>query len=1071
MDYLKSFLLVILCMAANYVDAVTKIGDLYYNLNTSDMTAEVTYYRNYESFNSQYVSGDVVIPETVNGYTVTRIGAGAFMKCWDMTSIQIPKTVKSIGANAFDYCTYKHDAKVYIDDLEAWCNIDFENLSSNPLNVQYGGKSSFLYLNGVLVKDLIIPNTINKIKNYAFLDCGSIKTITIPSTVTMIGESGLKLSGLEAVYAESIESWCGISFANYYSNPLFSAHQLYINETLVTSLEIPLSLTEIKPFAFYNCSTLVSVSLPNSLKSIGSSAFNYCSGLTSITIPNSVTSIGSSAFSGCNGLTSVTISNSITHIGNNAFKDCENLSKVVANDLNAWYRITFENALANPLFYAKHLYDSTNTEITELVIPEDISTINEYSFSSCVNISKISLNNNTIASATYTKNANLGNRFGSGLKEIALGENISSLGECVFYNCQSLTSISLPNTLTSIGVLSLSCCNSLPSITIPNNIVSIGNSAFDGCNELSKVITNSLSSWLKIVFGNETSNPLYYAKHLYDSNGQEITELVIPENVTTINKYAFIGCDNFTKVTLNSNDVASATYDKYSNLGRMFGEGLKEVVVGNEVKSIGTYAFYGYGSPINIANITLGDNISSIDTQSFNHYSKIYTKKGTKTVLALWNAGYDVYNINKNFIERPSLKKSSSTQTTLTLYLIGYYNEYTYTLNGKDYDGKPIKLTGLRPNYSAELGYLTISLDDVKYQLNYSHYFSTSPITPSVKKAAASASSLTLKGSYSKGDAEVSKMTITVNKISKDGDSITITGLNPNTTYRATYTITVKYGDNLENTYDYTSTSDIKTEALTLTTQQPKVVSLGNVIVSAEANIDDEEKNVGFEWRRTDWTDSFQSNTGTANMVEGTMEGYIRSLNTEKLWKFRPYYLADNGTYYYGDWVGIDPTNVSYFEPTVHTYAKIVISGNTALVKGYALNGSDDVTVQGFKYWKTTGSSPSRASSADIPSNAKTIEASGTVMEVSLSDLDYDSSYNYVVFATTSKGNYYGEIKTFKTANAPTGIDTIKMDNASTDGVHEIARFNMQGRRIAIPEKGINIVKMSDGTTKKVLVK
>ena len=201
------------------------------------------------------------------------------------------------------------------------------------------------------------------------------------------------------------------------------------------------------------------------------------------------------------------------------------------------------------------------------------------------------------------------------------------------------------------------------------------------------------------------------------------------------------------------------------------------------------------------------------------------------------------------------------------------------------------------------------------------------------------------------------------------------------------------------------------------------------------------------------------------------MEGYIRNLNTEKLWKFRPYYLADNGTYYYGDWVGVDPTNISFFEPTIHTYDKIVITGNTALVKGYALGGSDDVTVQGFKYWKSAGGGSNRATSTDIPNNAKTIEASGTVMEVSLSGLDYDSSYSYVAFATTSKGTYYGDIKTFETGNDPTGINTIKMDNAPTEDVHEVARFNMQGRRIATPEKGINIIKMSDGTTRKILVK
>ena len=249
------------------------------------------------------------------------------------------------------------------------------------------------------------------------------------------------------------------------------------------------------------------------------------------------------------------------------------------------------------------------------------------------------------------------------------------------------------------------------------------------------------------------------------------------------------------------------------------------------------------------------------------------------------------------------------------------------------------------------------------------------------------------------------------------------------------------------------------------------MVSLGNVIVAAESNIDDEEKNVGFEWRSTDWTDDFASNTGTAYMYEGAMEGYIRNLSTDKLWKFRPYYLSDAGTYYYGDWVGVDPTNTSYFEPTVHTYAKIEITGNTALVKGYSLGGSDEVTVQGFKYWKSDGGSSNRVAAQDIPSTAKTIEATGTMMEVSLSGLDYESSYSYVAFVSTSKGTYYGEIKTFKTGVNSTGINNIKKDNKSTENAHEVARYNMQGRRIAAPEKGINIVKMSDGTTKKVLVK
>ena len=152
---------------------------------------------------------------------------------------------------------------------------------------------------------------------------------------------------------------------------------------------------------------------------------------------------------------------------------------------------------------------------------------------------------------------------------------------------------------------------------------------------------------------------------------------------------------------------------------------------------------------------------------------------------------------------------------------------------------------------------------------------------------------------------------------------------------------------------EYITSSRFYTSSLTLTTAQPKVISAGNVLVSAETNIDPAETNVGFEWRRTDWTDDFASNTGKGYVNGESMEGKIKNLYTEKLWKYRPYYKSNDGIYYYGDWVGIDPTNTSWFEPTVHTYANFSVDGNTVQLKGYTLSGTDNVTEQGFKYWKS----------------------------------------------------------------------------------------------------------------------
>ena len=162
-----------------------------------------------------------------------------------------------------------------------------------------------------------------------------------------------------------------------------------------------------------------------SVTSIGNEAFRNCSRLTSITIGNSVTSIGEYAFLNCSGLTSITIGNSVTSIGDNAFV-CSGLNKVIISDIAAWCKISFGD---NPLYYAHHLYSNEDTEITDLVIPN----------------------------------------------------NVTSIGGSAFSKCTGLTSIEIPNSVTSIGGEAFRGCSGLTSITIPNSVTSIGEYAFSGC--------------------------------------------------------------------------------------------------------------------------------------------------------------------------------------------------------------------------------------------------------------------------------------------------------------------------------------------------------------------------------------------------------------------------------------------------------------------------------------------------------------------------------------------------------------------------------------------------------------
>ena len=216
---------------------------------------------------------------------IYKIGERAFSGCSSLTTITIPEGVRSIGKQAFASCT----------SLTA----------------------------------ITLPETIISIGEQAFYGCTGLESITFPEGVTSIGEHAFQYcSSLTAVHISSIKSWCNISFADYWANPLDYAKNLYLNGVLVTDLTIPEEVILIKDWAFYGCRSLTAINIPESVTSIGEYAFSGCSSLTSITLLDGVTSIGDWAFSGCNSLTTIVLPKKMKNIGSKAFANCGELLDV-----------------------------------------------------------------------------------------------------------------------------------------------------------------------------------------------------------------------------------------------------------------------------------------------------------------------------------------------------------------------------------------------------------------------------------------------------------------------------------------------------------------------------------------------------------------------------------------------------------------------------------------------------------------------------------------------------------------------------------------------------------------------
>ena len=272
------------------------VDGFYYNvLSEEDMTVEVTFQgEKYNSYADEY-TGDIVIPQTVTyadkTFTVTAIGESAFCGCENITSIQLPSTIKEIKEYGVNYCT----------------KLTSINLPEGLTTI---GPRAFRICTSLT--SLEIPSSVTSIGEDAFYDDGNLVSITFKGAINSIGNGAFRsCEKLTEIHVEDIADWCQMGFADASSHPLTanllydnygsitgSKGALYINDEKITNLVIPDNVEKINDYAFYVCEDFTSVDLGKGVKSIGNYAFAYCTGLESLTIPANVTSIGNNALDG-----------------------------------------------------------------------------------------------------------------------------------------------------------------------------------------------------------------------------------------------------------------------------------------------------------------------------------------------------------------------------------------------------------------------------------------------------------------------------------------------------------------------------------------------------------------------------------------------------------------------------------------------------------------------------------------------------------------------------------------------------------------------------------------------------
>ena len=598
-----------------------------YTILTDD-TVKITKYKGTDE--------SIVIPSEIDGKKVTVIGSSAFYgfkslknieipdgitsienyafcQCWSITSLSVPESVTSIGTGAFRFCGDLKEIK-----LPSNLTVLSDSLFGADANLEY-----ITFGDAEKTDTVIIPETVQKMGNYVFMNCEKIKNIKLPSNLKSIGKTCfqgcISLTGL--FIPQSVESIGGgifgdcdalqsVEIEDENNNFIFKDGILYdvkngilvsaVNSLIPEKVIVDECTKTIDYSAFADCNNLYEIEIPQGVVNIGEKAFARLDNLKNIDIPDSVTNITTLTFYRCNGLVSVQVPGSVTAIKNGTFRECNNLKKVILNEgvtkidgsafifCSSLEQIKLPQSLVS---IGSGAFDNC-TSLISVELPDN-AIISSDTFKECKNLSDIVIsdtNNNYIVKngILYNKNMTRILCYPAGIKdtEFSVPDTVKTIGDFAFYGAKVLESVDIPDSVIAINTNAFGECSGLKEVVIPDSVTSMGEAVFYKCTSLEKVkLSVNITSPNPAVFQYCSSlkevvlpESMKFISFFMFSYCKEITNIVLPDKLNSVLRSAFQNCDNLKNITVPKNvttiqdyafgyyyDEQSATYKKYDD--------------------------------------------------------------------------------------------------------------------------------------------------------------------------------------------------------------------------------------------------------------------------------------------------------------------------------------------------------------------------------------------------------------------------------------------------------------------------------------------------------------------------